>query len=72
MPFDHSKLTGLIVEKYGTRTAFAEAMGYTRGQLSRRLNNQTAFDTEDIKKAQRLLDIAPENIGVYFFTPQVR
>ena len=72
MPFDHSKLIGLIVEKYGTRAAFAEAMDYTKGQLSRRLNNLTAFDTEDIKKAQRLLDIAPENIGVYFFTPKVR
>ena len=72
MLFDHSKLIGRIVEKYGTRAAFAEAMGYTNGQLSRRLNNQTAFDTADIIKALDLLDIAPEHIGVYFFAPEVR
>lgn len=72
MPFDHSKLIGLIVEKYGTRAAFADAMDFSTGQLSMRLNNKTPFDTNEILKAQELLGIAPENIGVYFFTPRVR
>ena len=34
MPFDFSKLSGKIVEKYGTQYNFAKAMGLSEHSLS--------------------------------------
>ncbi len=72
--FDFSKLTGRIVEKFGTRAAFAEAAGYSEPTLSCRLNNKIPFDCEEIDRIcqPELLDIAPEEIPLYFFTRKVR
>lgn len=70
--FDYGKLRGRIVEKYKTGAAFATAVGLTPGQLSARLNNTTPFRVEEIKHAANLLDIKPEELGVYFFTEKVQ
>ena len=69
MVFDFSKLIGRIIEKFGTRYAFAEAAGYTRSQLSDRLNNKVYFDLVEIRKlcTPELLDIPDAEIPVYFF-----
>ena len=40
MPFDFSKLSGKIVEKYGTQYNFAKAMGISEHSLSNKLNNK--------------------------------
>lgn len=72
MPMDYSKLKGRIIEKYGTRTAFAEAIGITMESLSRRLNNGSNFRTEEYVKACDLLDIPPKEMHLYFFTPKLR
>lgn len=72
MEFDHSKLNGRIVEKYGSRAAFAEAAGLKQGQLSRRLNNQTPLSDAEIYTFCRMLDIPGAKVDVYFFTPKVR
>lgn len=72
MAFDYSKLTGRIVEKYGTRAAFAEAAGFTEGQLSRRLNNLTPFEDRDIYLCCQLLGIPDSDVTQYFFKPKVR
>ena len=72
MPRDYSKLIGRIVEKFGTRAAFAEAMGLKYEALSRRLNNKADFKTEEYIRACELLDIPPKEIHLYFFTPKLR
>jgi transcriptional regulator with XRE-family HTH domain len=72
MPFDFSKLKGLITERFNSQEAFASALGISPGLLSRRLNNKTQFKPEEIIAAAGLLSIAPEDIGVYFFTVKVR
>lgn len=72
MPVDYRKLIGRIIEKYGSRTAFAQAMGLTIGALSRRLNNLKSFNVEEYIKACELLDIPPEEIYQYFFTLRLR
>lgn len=64
---DYSKLRGRIVEKYGSIRAFSEATGMSRVQISHKLNGRTDFYTRDILKWCKLLDIAPEDIHVYFF-----
>lgn len=70
--FDYSKLRGLIVEKYGTCTAFAAKAGWTPGQLSARLTNKTPFTSDEIVKVKDLLGIDPDQIAAYFFTLAVR
>jgi hypothetical protein len=72
MEFDFSKLQGRIVEKFGTRTAFAEKWGKTDRYLSDRLNNKIVMDMVDIHEMRELLDIDWKYITVYFFTPKVR
>ena len=72
MKFDHSKLRGRIVERFGTCANFAEAAGYTKAQLTARLNNAVHFDTVEILAlcVPALLDIAAHDIPVYFFAPE--
>ena len=71
MAFDFSKLRGRIVEKYGSCAAFAEAAGCSPGQISRRLNNQTPFDDQEIHAFSKLLEIPESDLATYFFTHKV-
>ena len=70
--FNFDKLTGRIIEKYGTRKAFAAAMSMNENSLCERLKGKTPFKTAEIWKAAGLLDIRTEEIGEYFFTLKVR
>ena len=72
MDFDFSKLIGIIIEKFGTRGAFAAAMGLADSALSNRISGKIHFDADEIYRACQLLDIDPRDISVYFFTPKVR
>lgn len=73
MAFNYNKLIGRIIEKFGTRSAFAAAIEMTDATLSSRLNNVTPFKADEIKKicAQDILDIPDEAISEYFFTLKV-
>lgn len=70
MAFDFRKLEGRIVEKFGTRSNFAVAAGFTNSQLSARLNNRVFFDSDEIIRLCEpdLLDIPEMDIPTYFFT----
>jgi hypothetical protein len=72
--FDYSKLIGRIVEKFGTRRAFAEAIGISENSMSQKLSNKMAITTDDIKEwcKPEFLDINCDKIGVYFFTLKVQ
>lgn len=72
--FDYSKLIGRIIEKFGTRRAFAEALVISENAMSQKLTGKMAITTDDIKKwcLPEFLDIACDEIGVYFFTKQVQ
>lgn len=72
MNFNYAKLRGKIREIYGTEYKFAQAMGIPKNSLSKRLNNKIEFSQSEIKKAAELLHIPPEEIILYFFTPQVQ
>lgn len=71
MAFEYNKLVGRIVEKYGTRTAFAAAVGMTESALSARLNNKTPFSAPEISRACAALGIPESDISTYFFTLKV-
>lgn len=71
MAFCYSKLSGRIVEIFGTQSAFAISMGFSKATLSQKLNNKTEFSQEEIYKAINLLKLNASDIPLYFFTPKV-
>ena len=72
--FDYSKLIGRIIEKFGTRKAFAEAVCISENSMSQKLSNKMAITTVDIMLwcEPRFLDIPCGQIGIYFFTQKVQ
>lgn len=74
MAFDYSKLKGRITEKYGTRKAFAEALGISENSMSQKLSGKMTITTDDIRKwsSDEFLDIDASKIGEYFFKIEVQ
>lgn len=71
MVFDYSKLSGRIVEKFGTQYNFAIAMGLSERSLSLKLNNRVDWRSKEITKACHELDIDADELGEYFFKEKV-
>jgi hypothetical protein len=69
--YDYSKLIGLIVEKYGTRDAFAKSIGWTKSKLSSRLTCTTHFKQDEIDMICSTLGIPASKIGSFFYTKKV-
>ena len=69
MQFDHSKLAGRIVEKFGSQRALCAHIDWTESKLSARMTNLVQFDADEIMLlcAPDVLDIPSEEIPVYFF-----
>ena len=67
MSYNYRKLSGLIVEKFGTRGKFAVAMGWSERTLSLKMNSERFWTQKDICKASKLLDIHAEDNPLYFF-----
>lgn len=69
MAFDYSKLIGRIIEKFGTRRAFAKAAGFSENTISKKLSGKMAITTDDIVNwsSKEMLDIDNSEIPVYFF-----
>lgn len=74
MKFDYSKLTGRIIEKFGSRRAFADACGFSENTISKKLSGKMAITTNDIVNwsSSELLDISSADIPEYFFAFRVQ
>ena len=74
MAFNYNKLIGRIIEKYGTRRAFAEAVGFSENTISKKLSGKMAITTDDIQKwsSKEFLDIEANDIPDYFFAHLVQ
>ena len=68
VPFDYSKLLGLMREKGYSQERLAEAINAGASQLSRKLNGYYPFTQTDIMHIVAELGILPTEIGSYFFT----
>ena len=64
---NYSKLRGRIREKNYSEKEFANLIGLTAPTFSGRIKGTTFFNTEEIKKAAKLLEIPNEQIYEYFF-----
>lgn len=67
MSFNYSKLTGKIVEVFGTQLRFSEAMGLSERTISLKLNSKVEWKQGEINKACSLLGIDISDIPAYFF-----
>ena len=72
--FDYRKLIGRIIEKFGTRRSFAEAIKISENAMSQKLSGKMAITTDDIMEWSKpeFLDIPCDQIGVYFFKLKVQ
>ena len=68
MQFDHSKLLGRIIEKFGSQKALCAHIGWTESKLSARLNDLVQFDAEEMYMLAEVLDIPADEIHAYFFS----
>ncbi|MEE0433933.1 MAG: DUF739 family protein [Peptococcaceae bacterium] len=67
--YDFSKLDGRIIEKFGTYTKFAKALGISVATLSLKRHNQNPFSVAEIEKSLPLLEIDRSEIPDYYFVP---
>lgn len=72
MTKDFSKLSGKIVEKYGTQYNFSIALGLSERSLSLKLNNKVGWRDEEMERAIELLDLDLNDIPAYFFANSVQ
>lgn len=72
MAFNYDKLSGKIVEVFGTRYKFAKAMDWSERTLSLKMSGERPWKQSDIFKAIYLLKLKEEDIPAYFFTPKVQ
>lgn len=68
----YNKLFGKIVEVYGTRKAFAEAIDDAQQTIANKLNGNVKFYADDIEKYCKALDIPASDIPAYFFGKEVK
>ena len=67
MPFNYSKLEGRIEEKFGTRGAFAKALGVSERTMSLKMNGVVSWKQSEISAVCQILDIKTRDIPLYFF-----
>lgn len=72
MPFDYSKLSGLIEEKFHSRALFAKEIGISERSLSLKMTGKIQWKQNEILKACNVLGIADDDIPIYFFTIKVQ
>lgn len=66
--FNYNSLLGLMREKGFTQENLAAVAGMSYSQLSAKLNGRYPFKQTDIQNIVHILNIAPADIGHYFFT----
>ena len=71
MAYDYAKLNGRIIEKCGTRKAFAEKMGFSEATISKKLQNKISFRQVEISKSIEILELSTDDILEYFFTQKL-
>lgn len=64
---DYSKLRGRIKEKSFSEKEFAALIGMSAPTLSGKFKGLSFFDTEQIKRAAKVLEIFEQDVYSYFF-----
>ncbi len=64
----YRKLKGRIVEKFGSQSEFAKALGISENTVSKKMQNKSEFDKDNMVKWARLLEIDTSEFYDYFFS----
>ena len=70
--FNYAKLTGKIVEVFGSQKEYAKYMGWAERTASEKLNNNTSFKQDEILKTCEGLGLTEIDIPAYFFTKKAQ
>lgn len=62
-----ARLRGRIVEKYGSQSKFAEAVGLSKNITNKKLQGKVGFSRDDMERWAELLDVEVDDIGRFFF-----
>ncbi len=62
-----SKIKGRMVEKGITQKQMAEILGIAPPTVCQKLNNIRPMDLSEAEKLMNILDIRPDEFGIYFF-----
>ena len=65
--FNYAKLTGKIVEVFGSQKAYSQFMGWAERTTSLKLNNKARFKQDEILKTVEGLGLEMCEIPDYFF-----
>lgn len=68
--FDRTKIKGKIAEIYGTQEAFSQRLGTAGSTISLILVGKNNPNSDTIFAWAQALNLRPEEIGEYFFTPE--
>ena len=66
--YNYNFLKGIIVEKCGTQTKYAELLGITIQALSKKFINVNTFSQDQIDLSIRILDLSSEEVKKAFFS----
>lgn len=69
--FEHDRLRGKIIEKFGSQKRFTELMGISDASMSYKMTGKREFTSSEISKAIEILNIDPHHIYEYFFNKKV-
>ncbi len=72
MGLDYSKLKGKIIEKYGSRAAFAKILGCSERTLSLKMNGKRDWKQNEICNVITLFGLSERDIQDYFFAVSVQ
>lgn len=72
MDFDYSKLRGRIIEKFGSQSRFAVAMGWSERTMSLKITGKRSWKQTEMCLALSLLELSDEDISDYFFKTKVQ
>lgn len=67
----YAKLRGRMTEKGVTQAMMAARLGISVQAMSKKLRGLSGFSQEDIIKICNLLDIAIDQIGLFFYAQKV-
>ena len=63
----YNKIEGKIIEKLGTREAFAKAMGLSQTTITAKLKGRIDWKRKEMQKACEILEIPISELIEYFF-----
>ena len=72
MAYDYRKLSGRIVEIFGTQGKFAEAMQKSERTISMKINGKIDWTQDEMITAAKLLSFDVTDIPSYFFSYKVQ